>query len=76
MQAPAAVRAALAPWRGEAGPAVEHLDAQHAVAERDPQLDLAVLAHVLDRVGNQLGDEQTGVLEHLDAEVVAQAIDK
>ena len=60
----------------EARPGVEHLDAQHAVGERDAHLDLALLADVLDGVGDQLGDEQAGVLERLLADVVADALEK
>ena len=76
VQTPAAVRAALALSGNEAGTAVQHLHTQHTALEGDPQLDLAVLAHVLDRVGDKLGDQQAGVLEDSEADLVPHVIEK
>ena len=49
----------------EARAGIEHLDAQPLGVVVDAQLDLAVLLHVLDGVGDQLGDQQPRVVQTL-----------
>jgi two-component sensor histidine kinase len=65
VQPPAAVGAGLAHGRDEPRAGVEHLDAQHTFRQSNAHLEITVLAHVFDRVRDQLGQQQAGVLERL-----------
>ena len=76
MQAPPSIRVRRAFRQLEPGTGVEHLHPQYTVTQSDAHLQVAVLEHVLDGVGDQLGEQEAGVLVHARIDVRADALEK
>jgi hypothetical protein len=76
VQPPSALGVRLTRRGHEPRAGVEHFDAQYAFLQGDAHLHITVLAHVLDRVGDELGHQQPGVLERLGVEFVAHSVEK